>query len=100
MHLEIASQGAWLEYDSIGSDWTPEEFFLESIPRLIDAGFDSQLMLSHDRGWYDPSQPGGGESKPFTYLSEVFLQKLRNLGFGEALIHKLTCENPFRAFAR
>ena len=100
LHLKIASIGAWLEYDAIGSDWTPEEFFLENIPRLLDADFGDQLMLSHDRGWYDPSQPGGGEPKPFTYLSQVFLPKLRELGIGEAMIQEMTQTNPFKAFAR
>ena len=100
LHLEIASHGAWLEYDSIGWDWTPEETFLENIPRLLDAGFGDQLMLSHDAGWYDPSQPGGGEAKPFTYLSEAFLPKLREIGLEEAVIRQLTHVNPFQAFAR
>jgi phosphotriesterase-related protein len=100
LHLEIASHGTWLEYDSIGWDWTPEDFFLENIPRLIDAGVGNQLMLSHDAGWYDPSKPGGGEAKPFTYLSEVFLPKLRQFGVDDATIYQLTHSNPYRAFAR
>ena len=100
LHLEVARRGAWLEYDSIGSDWTPEATFLENIPRLLDAGFGGQLMLSHDRGWYDPSQPGGGEAKPFTYLSEEFLPKLREIGVDDETIRLLTQTNPFRAFAR
>ena len=100
LHLEVARRGAWLEYDSLGWDWTPEEIFLENIPRLLDAGFGDQLMLSHDAGWYDPSQPGGGEAKPFTYLSEVFLPKLREIGVDEAAIKQLTRTNPFQAFAR
>ena len=43
---------------------------------MLDAGFGDQIMLSMDRGWYDPAQPGGGTPRPFTYLSEVFLPKL------------------------
>ncbi|HBX69328.1 MAG TPA: esterase [Chloroflexi bacterium] len=100
LHLEIACRGAWLEYDSIGSDWTPEATFLENIPRLLEAGYGAQLMLSHDRGWFDPSQPGGGEAKPFTYLSEVFLPKLREIGVDDAAIQQLTRKNSFQAFAR
>jgi phosphotriesterase-related protein len=100
LHLEVARRGAWLEYDSIGGDWTPEDVFLEIIPRLLEAGFGAQLMLSHDRGWYDPSQPGGGEAKPFTYLSEVFMPKLQAAGIDEAALRQLTCDNPFGAFGR
>lgn len=99
-HLEIASMGTWLEYDSIGSDWTPEEYFLKNIPRLLDADFGDQLLLSHDRGWFDPSQPGGGDPKPFTYISKNFLPKLRDMGIDESTIEKLTVTNPFLAFSR
>lgn len=100
LQLEIARQGAWLEYDSIGGDWIPEETFLDNIPRLLDAGFGEQLLLSHDRGWYDPSQPGGGVAKPFTYLSEIFLSKLEQIGLDDATLDHLTHANPFHAFAR
>lgn len=100
LQLEIARLGAWLEYDSIGGDWIPEETFLDNIPRLLDAGFGEQLLLSHDRGWYDPSQPGGGVAKPFTYLSEIFLSKLEQIGLDDATLDHLTHANPFQAFAR
>jgi phosphotriesterase-related protein len=38
--------------------------------------------------------------RPYTYISEVFLPKLRALGVGEETIQQLTSTNPFRAFAR
>ena len=100
LHLEIARRGAWIEYDAIGSDQLSDEFFLERIQRVLDAGLGDHLLLSHDRGWYDPALPGGGTPKPFTYLSETFLPKLRQAGVDESTIHQLTGSNPFRAFAR
>jgi phosphotriesterase-related protein len=57
-------------------------------------------MLSHDRGWYDPAQPGGGTPMPYTYINETFLPKLREAGVDEATIRQLTHANPFRAYAR
>jgi phosphotriesterase-related protein len=99
LHLEIARRGAWLEYDSIGSPETDPQF-IGWILKLLDAGFGEQIMLSHDRGWYDPAQPGGGVPQPYTYLVETFLPKLRAAGVPEETITRLTCENPFRAFAR
>jgi phosphotriesterase-related protein len=99
-HIEHASRGAWLEYDSIGGEEPGDQFFLEHIPRLLDSGFGDQLMLSQDRGWFDPSQPGGGIPKSFTYLSEIFLPKLRDYGLDEKTIHQLTHLNPFKAFSR
>lgn len=97
LHLEMARRGAWLEYDGIGND---DQRDLENIQRLLDAGLGHQLLLSHDRGWFDPALPGGGIPKPYTYLSDHFLPKLRAVGVDETTIHQLTHINPFQAFAR
>jgi phosphotriesterase-related protein len=101
LHLEMALRGAWLEYDAIGNvDGEPDEYYLQHIRRLLDAGLGGKLLLSHDRGWYDPALAGGGVPKPYTYLAEYFLPKLRASGVDEATVHQLTHVNPFRAFAR
>jgi phosphotriesterase-related protein len=101
LHLEIGKRGAWLEYDAIGNlDVATDEHYLELIQRVLDTDLGEQLLLSHDRGWYDPAQPGGGLPKPFTYLSETFLPKLSATGVDAATIKQLTQTNPFNAFAR
>lgn len=101
LHLEMARRGAWLEYDSIGNiDGESDEYHARNIQRLLDAGLGHQLLLSHDRGWFDPALPGGGVPKPYTYLSDQFLPKLRAAGVDEGTIHQFTHTNPFRAFAR
>ena len=69
-------------------------------PPRLDAGLGHRLLLSHDRGWYDPSQPSGGIPKPFTYLSGEFLPKLAAAGVDDKTIRQLTVVNPFAAFAR
>jgi phosphotriesterase-related protein len=98
LNLEMARRGAWIEYDGIGGT-QPDADFIDRIQRMLDAGLGSRLLLSHDRGWYDPAQPGGGIPRPYTYISEQFLPKLRAAGVDEGVIHQMTCENPFRAFA-
>lgn len=99
LHLELARRGIWLEYDGIGGN-PDDETYVKLILRALDAGFGDQLLLSQDRGWYDPSKRGGGEPKSYTYITETFLPRLREAGVDEATIQKLTCDNPFRAFAR
>jgi len=100
LHLEMARRGCWLEYDAIGNtEWHNDEYYLEHIQRLLDADLGNQLLLSHDRGWYDPALPGGGAPKPYTYLTDQFLPKLRAGGVDEIALRQLTHENPFRAFA-
>jgi phosphotriesterase-related protein len=100
LHLEVAERGAWLEFDAIGNETFSDEYFIERILTLIEAGFAEQLLLSHDRGWYDPSKPRGGAQLPYTYLTETFLPKLRAAGVDDATIEQLTRINPFGAFAR
>ncbi len=100
LHLEMARRGAWIEYDAVGGEEFDDDFYLERILRVLDAGLGHRLLLSHDRGWYDPAQPGGGTPQPFTYLSERFLPKLQASGIDQATIHQLTHTNPFQAFAR
>ena len=70
------------------------------IGEALAAGLGGRLLLSQDRGWYDPAQPGGGTPRPYTYLSERFLPQLRRAGVDEAEIARLTERNPFDAFAR
>jgi phosphotriesterase-related protein len=100
LHLEMARRGAWIEYDAIGSDDFADSWFVERIVRLLDAGLGDRLLLSQDRGQYDPAQQGGGTPRPFTYLVETFLPTLRSAGVDQATIDMLTVRNPFEAFAR
>ena len=98
LHVEMGRRGVWLEYDGIGSQsdvWT-----VERVLHLLDSGFEQQLLLSQDRGWYDPSKPGGGKVAPFTHLAAEFLPKLRATGVDEKTIVQLMQHNPFEAYAR
>lgn len=99
LHVEMARRGAWLEYDGITSP-DSDDMFIGRILDALQAGFGNQLLISQDRGWYDPAQPGGGTPKPFTYLVDVFLPKLQAAGVDDATVHRLMQDNPFRAFAR
>ena len=99
LHLEMAERGVWIEYDWIGGQGRiTDEDYLGYLQRLLDAGHN-KILLSHDRGWYDPGTPDR-IPQPFTYLSETFIPKMRDAGFDEATIKLLTETNPFKAYAR
>ena len=98
-NLQAALRGAWIEYDQIG-DPLDDHRFIARIQLMLQANLGDYLLLSQDRGWYDPALPDGGTPRPYTYLSEKFIPRLRTAGIDAATIHKLTVENPFRAFAR
>lgn len=100
LHMTVAQRGAWIEYDGIGRPPHDDAYYIARIRDAIDAGYGHRLLLSHDKGWYDPSKPRGGEPQPYTYLYDHFLPALRNAGFDEATIQQLTCDNPFNAYAR
>ena len=95
----MAQRGAWIEYDGIGEP-EDDDRFIDLVRRALDAGLDERLLLSMDRGWYDPAQPGGGTPKPFTALTERFLPRLAEAGVDDVTIDHLTRRNPFDAFAR
>lgn len=97
---KVAARGAWLEFDAIGSPGYGDGWFIDAIRRVIDAGYGQRLLLSQDRGWYDPSKPGGGPVKPFTYLLDQFMPRLRDSGLDESWVQQLMVTNPFAAYAR
>ena len=98
LNLAVAERGAWIEYDHVGR--SDDAAVIELVLKVLAAGRGNQLLLSHDRGWYDPALPGGGVPAPYTHLSEVLLPKLRAAGVDAATIGRLTADNPFTAFAR
>ncbi|MDB5562288.1 MAG: esterase [Hyphomicrobiales bacterium] len=98
LNLAVAERGAWIEYDHIGRG--DDDEIVALILRVIAAGYAHRLLLSHDRGWFDPAQPNGGTPQPYTHLSNVILPKLRASGVDEQTIRLLTHINPFEAFAR
>jgi len=100
LHLEMARRGAWIEYDAIGADDFEDAYFVERVQRTLEADLGGRLLLSQDRGSYDPAQPGGGVPRPYTYLNERFLTVLRDGGVSGEEIATLTQRNPFAAFAR
>jgi len=99
LHMAAVRRGAWVEYDAIGGGMD-DDIYIAHIHRMLDAGYGDRVLLSHDRGWYDPAKPHGGVPRPFTYISEVFLPKLAASGVDAATLDQLTRANPFRAFAR
>jgi phosphotriesterase-related protein len=89
----------WIEYDGIGGE-QGDDYFIERIQRMLDAGLGDRLLLSQDRWAFNPALPNGGTSKPFTYLTDIFIPRLRAAGVDDPTIRRLTVDNPFTAFAR
>lgn len=99
-NLKLAPLGLWIEYDGINGEEESDAEVIRRIKAMSEAGYGDQILLSMDRGWYDPAQPNGGIPKPFTLLGEVFLLKLLDAGFSEEEVHQFIADNPFNAFSR
>ena len=100
LHLAALRRGCWIEYDGIGRPPHDDDYYLARLQAVLEAGFGERVLLSHDKGWYDPSKPGGGTPQPYTYLSEHFIPKMLQAGFDEGTIQQFTRHNPFNAYAR
>lgn len=98
LHRALVERGAWIEYDHVGR--APDQELVAMIVRALETGLGEHLLISHDLGWYDPAQPGGGIPRPYTHLVENLLPALTNAGASQDAIRQLTEVNPFEAFAR
>ncbi len=98
IHVQLAARGAYIEFDSLG--WNPGEdsTYISAIKNLLAADYGDHILLSHDAGWYQPGSANGGTQKPFTYLIDTFIPKLRDAGVDDATIRMITQTNPVRAF--
>ncbi|MFX1252516.1 MAG: esterase, partial [Promethearchaeota archaeon] len=95
--LQVAERGAWISIDGIG--WEDEAKHLSLLKRLLDQGYQDQILISQDAGCYNVGDEHGGDKKPFTFLIKKFLPLLRGQGFSEEIIKKLTIRNPAEAFS-
>ncbi|MBY3383711.1 esterase [Rhizobium laguerreae] len=98
LNVAVAERGAWIEYDHVGRAGDNE--VAELVIKALEAGCGDRLLLSHDRGWFDPALPMGGIPKPYTHLSTVLLPELKRRGIDDGTLMRLTHDNPFEAFAR
>jgi len=98
LHRAVVERGAWIEYDNVGS--VPVEESAGLVIRALDAGLGHKLLISHDRGWFDPALPNGGVPKPYTVVNTELLPMLAKAGVSEETIIALTHKNPFAAFSR
>jgi phosphotriesterase-related protein len=97
IHLQAARRGAWVELDGIAPNTIDRHVALVTVMR--DAGLLDRVLISHDAGWYNVGEPNGGTFRAYDSLFTRFVPALREAGFTEAEVRRLTRENPCRALA-
>jgi len=95
-HLEVAQEGAWVEYDALREE--NAERTLKLVRFMVKNGFEDQLLLSQDAGWYHVGEEGGGDIRGYAYLARDFVPLMLTSGFNQKLVDKILIENPSRAF--
>jgi len=97
--LHVASTGVYLELDTIGRfKYHSDEEEIQLILKLIEAGYENQLLLGLDTTRKRLKSYGGNLG--LDYLVNTFLPKLEACGVSKNLIRKFMHENPAKAFSK
>lgn len=94
LHTEVADAGAYIVFDGIAQvKHHPDSTIIAMIRRLTEEGHVSRILLGMDMGLRSMWRSYGG-GPGITYLSKVFLVKLRKAGLGVEQIAMFTEYNP------
>lgn len=102
----LARRGAFLEYDMIGIDFYFSEKNAQSpsdednaiaIRNLIECGFLSQVLISHDVFLKSMLTRYGGHG--YGHILRSFVPRLRMHGVTDAQLEELLIRNPVRVFS-
>jgi len=105
-NLEAARLGAWISLDAVNVTSGREpggsgnlEWYIERLAALKEAGVLNRVLISHDAGWYDAGEPGGGGYREYSDIPRYLLPEMVNRGFTDNDIEQLMELNPAEAFA-
>lgn len=105
-HLNIVERGAYIGFDRFGLEAIQADSVrIESMMKLVAAGYSRQIIVSHDCGWCSygqmlPKRMQANIDKPdkSLHFSRVIAPKLIEAGLTPAQIDELLRDNPYRYF--
>lgn len=104
--MAAAKRGAYLSLDFVGSifwaDWVGDnsnERHFKLLDQLVEAGYEDQVLIGSDTGWFDPGNPDF-LIEPYDQIMESYVPFLREQGYSETLIGKFLHANPWEAYSR
>lgn len=95
-HVQAVRAGAWVEFDGLHEESIPE--YINILKEMKQEKLLSQVLISHDSGWYHVGEKDGGNFNGYTTIFTQFIPALRDAGFTEKEIHLIFKENPVNAF--
>jgi phosphotriesterase-related protein len=105
-HLRVADRGVFIEYDHFGREYfaghmdrpyTSDTLRIELLGALIERGYASQLLISHDICAKIDLAAFGGVG--YDHILDAVLPRLRRAGIGADVIDQLLVDNPRRALS-
>lgn len=103
-HQQIVEAGSYIGFDRFGMEGgMPDEVRVESLKKLIDAGFLDKLIVSHDSVWYWVNGPKIGTGpyanwKPTNFFERI-IPMLAYSGVSQSQVETMLTDNPRRFFS-
>lgn len=104
--VDILRRGASVQIDNIGTGWRglDDEKVVDSAAKLVELGYEDQIVLTFDRFFYQRRgphpftelDPGVAPKMELEYMPEVFLPMMRERGVGDDVFDKIMRKNPAR----
>lgn len=108
-HKKLADLGVWVQFDRIGYENYPVDNRAEFIKPLVDAGYENQLLLSHDTVpyfyktfWQEEKRETDWwlfKEHPWALILAEVVPKLMEAGITERIIRKMLIESPKKVLA-
>ena len=108
-HKQLADLGVWVQFDRIGYPNYPVEDRAEYLRPLLDAGYEDQLLLSHDTVpyfyrtfWQEEKRESDWwlfKEDPWTLMLSEVAPRLNEAGITNRVISKILIDNPKRVLA-
>ncbi|CAM3154324.1 phosphotriesterase-related protein [Streptobacillus felis] len=95
--LSMLKEGVYVEFDTIGkNNYLADDLRVEMLKQIEKAGYIDKVFLSLDITRKSNMEYMGGIG--YSYLFDVFLPKLREVGIKEESIEKMLISNPKKFF--
>jgi phosphotriesterase-related protein len=96
-YARAVREDTWVSLD--GLDGKNVGQYVDNLLLMKENRFLHRTLLSHDAGWFDPAQPGGGSiSRDYTVLFKQLMPELNRKGFTKKDWKQILVENPAEAF--
>ncbi len=97
LHVKAAQLTSWVSFDGVNPD--SMKTHLEYLQHMKENQLLNRVLVSQDSGWYNVGDPGGGNFRPYSCISNQFVPLLKQNGFTDAELDLIFKTNPAKAFA-